>query len=308
MTYESRDIPSVYDETYHRLSRGELATGMIARSLMIILALFVIRTGNIIFTYHINKKQLTRLPIINAQNSFIGLSGSRGAREELERLAFSNRTSATILCYYNLLQPAIFLISQKGSPQFQEFGPVAVYIPAGHSKVSLLGQHYFNFSHQKQRSMVYTGRAPLSPFFREIAENVNLGKPQSVSYAMKPLSQYPSLRIPYMIYFFLPVLLILFLRTTYSPAIYICFAYYIMAFLLFNPTDFFFTGPFHWVFSMLKLELPPHSIRLIIAIFLALSAGVATFIGLMNWKKSVPDSWERTYILFFILIPLALVF
>lgn len=308
MNYETKEVPSVYHESYYRVSKGEFATGMITRFLLVILALFIVRTGNIILTYHINKRQLTQMPIIGAQNTFMGISSAKKAREEFERLDFSNPQTTTILCYYNLLQPGIFLISQKGPPQFQEFGPLAIYTPIGESKVSLLGQHFFNISHQKHSSLVYTGRAPLTPLILSLFKNVNQEKSQNISFAVKPLTQYPPLRIPYMVYFFLPLLLILILRTNYSPAIYLSFSYYMVAFLFFNPTQFFLSGPFHWIFSLLHLELPPHSIRMIIAILLTVFAGVAAFIGLINWKKSDPDSLERTYILSFLLLPLFLVF
>jgi len=128
-----------------------------------------------------------------------------------------------------------------------------------------------------------------------------------VSYATKSIDNSVYLKTPYILYFYIPFLAIALLAFQYSKASYIGFFYFVEAFFLFDLKSFFAAGPFTWVFKLVNIEITPGAVMALslisVTIFMLL-----TVIGIINWRRSEYGSREKTFIAFFLLLPLFLRF
>jgi len=131
--------------------------------------------------------------------------------------------------------------------------------------------------------------------------------PEGLSYYAKTVNNSTYLKIPYLIYFYLPLLLIMIMAFFNSPAILTSFFYYVGLFLLFDFRRDLFATPLSWLMDLLNLEIGGYTdlIGSLVVVTLFVLLGV---LGLINWKKVREPFQERLTIMFFLLLPLFLRF
>jgi hypothetical protein len=151
------------------------------------------------------------------------------------------------------------------------------------------------------------GRAWHGFLSSKIANSGKKGPPSPGSFVVKAQEQSPYLKIPYLIYFFLPLLLILVAIASTGEVMASAFFYYVEMFFLFDYKKLFAAIPLGWAFRALNIEISDFRLKLA-AVLLALFFLACTVFGLWHWKKREITNWQKRIILFFILLPWFLFF
>ena len=113
------------------------------------------------------------------------------------------------------------------------------------------------------------------------------------------------LKIPYLIYFFLPLLLLAAAIIHFGPVMLAGCIYYVEMFFLFDYQNLFVNVPFGWLFKLVNFENSEVFTRFFAAA-LAIVFLAATVLGFWHWKKREVSVWQKRILLIFLLLPLAL--
>jgi len=111
--------------------------------------------------------------------------------------------------------------------------------------------------------------------------------------------------LPYLLYFFLPLLVISVLGFQNSRAVWAAFFYYPIAFLLFDYQLLFFQAPFYAVINTLQSDFF-NSLAPVLAPVLALMFVILGIVGLSKRHEMQHCFKEALVVLFFLFLPLIL--
>ena len=227
---------------------------------------------------------------------------------------FKNSSQPTrVFGYFDFCHPAIFSVWNKDEQAFVDLGPVVAALPAGFSRVTFFPAEIFSLEHEKSVVLKNFNASPGGSLWHGIlAKKIGASgpvsqKPLPVSFVVKELEKSRYLKVPYLIYFYLPLLVIILSAIGYGRVLFTALFYYAEIFFLFDFRNFFVTVPFDWLFNLLKWESSVGQVEIagaIIAIIFVLGAAF----GLWHLKKESQSVWGKRIILFFILLPFSLFF
>jgi len=213
-----------------------------------------------------------------------------------------------VFAFFDLLHPAVFMVwNNGGGEDFVDLGPLLVAVPAGSSRVTFFPASLFLLRHDgKAVARNYGGSILGNIWTRALNEkSAGPGKAGGLlagSFVVKPVPGSPSLRIPYLAYFYLPLVLIIIAMATCGTAMAAAFFYYAEMFFLSDFQRLFITVPMAWLFSALGVELPDPWVK-VLAVALALLFLAAAVFGLWRWNDQEMPPSSKWIVWFFILLP-----
>lgn len=279
-----------------------------------LLILIVIRFLNFSFIWQMTKLELKSNPLVEPKNYFfMGLSSYEQARQRLLKYSDTRTRSLAVVSYYTFLNPAVFLISNSGPNTFVELGRLAVLVESGLTWVKLLPQDVIEIQRGDTLQIKFFGTAILSFFLdssgtaHSLDSKAQVMSGKSISYVDNLLESTRFLKIRFMVYFYLPLFLILWLAILYGKGFYLGFLYYFGLFLFFDFKKTLFVIPFFWLFEVLGIEISGW-FSLLMGIGITLIFLILTAVGVLHWKNFKKSFWSLLWLLVFILLPVCLRF
>ena len=306
MIAKKQEIPSMYDEKKFKRTRLQVNKLHLFGILLILLMIF--RFLNLFMWWVVNKSELIHKPADKHVNyAFLGFSNYKSANQKRLQLAqkqpAGTTAPTTVVSYFNLLHPGIFLIQNNERLSPVDLGKVIVTAEPGFSTFKL---YLSDIIEKKENHNIYSTR-----FKTSILSKVLFSKDQTsrreISFLLKSPEKSKYLKIPYLVYFYIPLLMIIILSYSYTGAVLTSFFYYPILFLLFDFRDLFFTVPFQWLTQSLSIKVPG-SLEDAAAVFVVFMFTLLGIIGLSKWKKRRDIFNERLMVLFFLFLPLFLRF
>jgi hypothetical protein len=196
---------------------------------------------------------------------------------------------------------------------FIDLGPIVMSVPAGFSQVSFLPGSIIFVNHENNTALKYFDAFPGGWLWQGYLTKKLIGsvqassKPLAVSFVVKELEKSRYLKIPYLIYFYLPLFTITFLAIRYGSVLLMAFFYYVEMFFLFDFRKIFLTIPFDWVFKLINWEISAGPVEVLSVVMASVYLICAVF-GLWHWRKASISGIEKKIILIFILLPFCLFF
>jgi hypothetical protein len=304
---EGQEKSSLYPGEKKRPFRGSQRP---LRPLLLLAGLAVVHCLNLFMQWTLISRELARKPSFHSpEYTFLGFSSLH--RKELAAIARlpNSAPAGRVFAYFDFLHPAVFLAwNNAGAGEFFDLGPVLVALPAGASRIAFLPGSVFLLA-QGGRSAVRSFGGSIGGDIRARALNRDGagGSDLSASFVVKAAERSPSLRVPYLVYFFLPLVLIVIAVATSGAGMAAAFFYYAGMFFLFDFEKLFVTVPLARLFDVLGVELPAPWIK-VLAVCMALSFLAAAVYGLLRWKSREMPPSGKWIVCFFILLPLALFF
>ena len=123
-----------------------------------------------------------------------------------------------------------------------------------------------------------------------------------ISYVIEPLEKMKYLRWSYLLYFYLPLILIVWLSSVYGRGFWAAFLYYLGLFLFFDFKQALATVPFFWFLSFINVELSSGAALVLSLTVLCVSIGLALS-GFVHWRKLEKESWAKPLAVLFVLLP-----
>ena len=310
MKQKHKEIPSVYDKAkFKRFSKKWFTGNVFVVVALVLILLIIARFANLTIQYHMTKLELKSSSLCKEIDfNFLGLSGYEKAEKKLLQPDFTHTKKIKLVCFYDFFHPAVFFINNKDMLCFVDLGKLVVYVNPG---LSVITFYQFDIVKRKEKGVEiiqYFGNSLLSPIFRSVSEifgyNLNIKKKskKDISYIVKSIEKSRYIKIQYLIYFYVPLFLIVLFAFSYSNAIFIAFFYYIEVFFLFNLKEAFI-GPFLWLLNFLNIQASD-IVVIIGACSLCLIFLITGILGLFNWKNIQNQSFERGFILFMLLLPI----
>ncbi len=295
--------PSIYDEK--KFKKAGLRVNLFYLFGILIILLVVFRFLNLAMWWFTTQLELTNKPP-DKQLWYTSLHLSSHEKAKKKCLELSQRHPAAnviVVSYFNLFHPGVFLVHNKAKNSTVDLGRMVIPLGPGlftfRIHLTDIIEKQWNQTLQWRR---FTSSILLTFFIKEDrAANKNL------SYILKSVENTAYLDIPYLIYFYLPLVLILIFSSIYSPAVFTSFFYYPGLFLLFDFKTVLFRVPFRWLMQLFNITdtTPVEGIGAVVVAVLFTLLGIY---GLFNWKKRRDIFKERLIVLFFILLPIFLRF
>lgn len=306
-TGESQGKSSLYPGEKRPFFRG----GKWVWPLLLLLAgLALVHFLNLFMQWTLISRELAGKPSFQSpEYTFLGFSPLH--RQEIAAIGRlpNSAPAGRVFAFFDLLHPAVFMVwNNAGVEEFFDLGPVMVALPAGASRIAFLPGSVFLLS-QGDRSVARNFAGSICGGIRAGALNKDGagGRNLPGSFVVKAAERSPSLRIPYLVYFYLPLVLIIIAVATSGAGMATAFFYYAGMFFLFDFEKLFVTVPLAWLFKALGVELPAPWITVLAAVLALLFLAAAVY-GLLRWNdKEIPPS-GKWIAWFFILLPLALFF
>lgn len=291
-------------------------------SLLILLMLVAARFINLTIWWNMTKLELQSNSALPMKNyNFLGFSGYKSAKEQLINLANRQIREVSIVSYYDFFHSAVFLLHSRSTNPLVNLGIMNVLPGKGFIDCFFLPSEIMKMRTNKDGIItdqaVYYGASPFPVLYGNLAghisgEGTRIGegtgkKPQPISFILSSNEKANYFKIPYYIYFYLPLLLILILISFYGKPFCLAFCYYLGLFLLFDYKKVFFTLPFSWLIDILGKNFSSSETALIPGGFVILFS-IVSLIGLfsfINKKRRLQlTTWGKGLIFFFILLPL----
>jgi len=272
--------------------------------------LIMVRFGNLYLNYFITQTEITRTTATkNINYHFIGFSNPTQAQEELLKRSPGKKNvgSYDVVCYFDLVYPSIFTFQSSSiyaAPSI-DLGEIAVIPQTGVTTLKFSLDEFIEKDVDGKKSRMFRGNSPASRIFPpKISEEEQI----HASFLLKEKASLKYHYIPYMIYFYVPLIVILILTATNSLFMLSSFLYYGGMLFLFDFQWAFVFGPFEWLYSILKLDIDVSIWNwvpwVMIFIFFLLS-----IIGVLSgWKRQSNRFKEIVNVITFILLPLCLRF
>jgi hypothetical protein len=282
--------------------------------LLLVAFLLVMHFLNLILQWTVIRLELARGPVfMSPEYTFLGFSLFN--QKEIAAVRYFKNSSQTtrVFSFFDFFHPAIFAIWNKHEIAFIDLGPIVMAVPAGFSRISFFPGSVLFMSHENKATLRYFGVSPGgSLWHRVLAKKLIDSKTASketlaVSFVVKEPEKSRYLKIPYLIYFYLPFLMIVFLTIRYGSVLLMALFYYVEMFFLFDYRKMFVTIPFDWFFKLINWEINAGLVEVTAVVMVVIFVLCATF-GLWQWKKNSTPSWAKRIILFFILLPFFLFF
>ena len=276
--------------------------------MVILLMLAVIRTGNLGLLWHLHSQEIRNRPGIELENYvFVGFSSRKSAEERLSRYSDTGGRPFAVASYFDFIHPAVYLISNTGGAVFADLGRLSIFVRPGETRVAFHPEDVVERTWKETTQAFYFGEAPLSPLFKSFAR-VMIARSKAgpeISYVIEPLEKMKHLRWSYLIYFYIPLIIIIWLSTVYGRGFWVAFLYYLGLFLFFDFKQALATVPFIWFLSFINVELSSGAALVISLMVLCVSIGLA-FSGFVHWGKLEKGSWAKPLAVLFILLPVFL--
>jgi hypothetical protein len=215
-----------------------------------------------------------------------------------------------------MIHPGVFIVNNRGSRRFLNLGIMNVYVEPGITALLLHPSEIIETRMESAPALAfYFGISLFPQLFKTLAKQISPDESEKkISFILNPIENSKHLKIPYMIYFFLPLLIIMMLGAGHRK-FFISFFYYVGLFLLFDFKKVFFIAPFSWLTGLVGIDVSHTAAAIISAIILTLFI-VAGFWGVFSkHRKESMDNrgcyltvWGKGTVIFFLLLPLALRF
>jgi hypothetical protein len=300
---------SLYERRKPRRTRS-----IIVSILLLAVFLLAVHFLNLFLQWTIIRLELAHGPVFKSPAySFLGFSLFNQKEIAAIRYFENSSQSTRIFSYFDFWHPAIFAVWNKSEMTFVDLGPIVMNVPAGFSRVSFFPGSVFLTQHSVGMELKYFGTSPGGLlWYRFLAKKFNAFRPASkkplaVSFVIKESEKSRYLKIPYLIYFYFPLLLIILSAICFGPVPLMAMFYYVEIYFLFDYRKIFVTIPFDWLFKLFNWEISAGQVEITAAIMVAIFLFCAVF-GLWHWKKSSLPSRGKIIILFFILLPFFLFF
>lgn len=245
--------------------------------------------------------------------SFLGFRLFNQDKIDAARQLPNASPSGRIFVFFDSLHPAVFMVWNNGSAgDFFDLGPVLAAVPLGASLVTFYPSSVFVLRHGEETAVKNFGGSILGRAWAGFLG----GKPHGGeklpgqmpgSFVAKQLDASSLLKIPYLVYFYLPLAAIILLIATSGAAMAAAFFYYAGMFFLFDYQNLFVSVPFAWAFKALHLELPDPWVGALAAAIAVFFLGCSVY-GLWRWKNREMPPASKWIVLFFVLLPLFLFF
>ena len=300
---------SLYERRKPRRSRATIFF-----FLLLVAFLVALHFLNLFLQWTVIRLELAQGPtFMSPEYTFLGFSLFN--QKEIAAVGYFKNSikPARVFGFFDFFHPAVFAVWNKNDMAFIDLGPVVLAVPDGFSLIAFFSVSAFLLEHENKAVLKYFGASPGGSLWHGFLEN-NLSKsksasqkPLAVSFVVKELEKSRYLKIPYLIYFYLPLLLIILSAIRFGPVLFMAFLYYVEVFFLFDFRKILVTVPFDWLFRLFNWELSAGLVELVGAVMLIIFVLCAAF-GLWQWKKSSMPGWGKRIILFFILLPFFLFF
>lgn len=195
---------------------------------------------------------------------------------------------------------------------FVDLGPIVMNVPVGFSRISFLPGSVFLLQQGTKTAVKYYGDAIVGPAWHGFLIKKFLGF-NSVeaqipgSFVVKSLETSRYLKIPYLLYFYLPLFLICMSVLRFGLGMFAAFLYYVEMFFLFDYQNLFVKVGFDWAWQLLNFKISETASQFIAAA-LAIVFLACTIFGFWHWEKRESSHRQKRILLFFMLLPLALFF
>jgi len=309
MKTEAPEAGSLYQEKKSRRTRLP-GTSL----LLLLIFLFFIHFLNLFLQWTVIRQELAHEPAFQTpEYTFIGLSLFNQEKIAALQLLRNAAPAGRFFGFFDLFHPAVFLVwNNSREESFFDLGLVVMAVPPGSSRVSFFPGSVFSLQNGNEVTVKYFGDAIISRSWHDFLDKrvrKRQGNKMQMpgSFVVKSLEASRYLKIPYLLYFFLPLLLIGAATIHFGPAMLTAFLYYIGMFFLFDYQNLFVTVPFGWIFKLLNFEISESLVRFFAAA-LAIVFVACTVLGLWHWQKWESSVWQKRIVLFFALLPLVLFF
>ncbi len=241
--------------------------------------------------------------------TYLHLGSLAGADDALSRYSRTKTNVTRAAAWFDLLCPAHFLVHNKTSGLTPvDLGPVIVLAPPGKTQYSLNFWDGISAKPFTQAANTSGSRAAESALYRPSILGSLIfpaKKKQRISFTVKPPGSSLQSMLPWLLYFFLPLVVILGYGYQRSRAVWIAFFYYPFAFLLFDYQLLFFHAPLYPLLKTLKSDFVL-SLAPVIAPVIALLLTIPGIVGIMK-RREMKDNFAETLVVFFFLcLPLIL--
>jgi hypothetical protein len=300
---------SLYDRRKPRRTRPTILF-----TLVLVAILLALHFLNLFLQWTVIRQELAHGPVfMSPEYTFLGLS--LFSRKEIAAVGyFKNSSQPTrVFGFFDLFHPAIFAVWNKNDLAFIDFGPAVIAVPSGFSRIAFYPAAAFLLEHENRATLKYFGAAPGgSLWFGFLSKKLGASSPAlqktlPVSFVVKELEKSRYLKIPYLIYFYLPLLMIVLAAIRFGPAMLLAMAYYAELFFLFDYRTMFVAIPFDPLFKVLNWEIGEGQLELAAGLLTAIFLLCAAY-GLWRWKKNNTSGLEKGIVLFFVLLPFFLFF
>lgn len=306
MDEASSTTSRLYDPAKHR--NGDRPGVRWWKILAILMMLLLVRVGHMGLLWYLQSQEIRNRPRVKLENYvFHGLASENSAKDRLLRYSDMGARPIAIVSYFDLIHPAVYLISNKGGGTFVDLGRLSIYVRSGETQVLFHPEDIVERRWLGTTQAFYFGEAPLSPIFKSFARIiVARTKPgPEISYLIEPMGKMKYLRWSHMIYFYLPLILIVWLSSVYGRGFWISYLYYLGLFLFFDFKQVLVTVPFFWFLDFTNIPLSSGAVLVFSLIILMLFVGLALS-GFSQWRSLEKKGWGRPLVLFFILLALFL--
>jgi hypothetical protein len=281
---------------------------------LLLAALLVAHFLNLLMHWTVTRQELAEKPAYRTpEYTFLGFSLLNQEKIAAVQRLPNAAPSGRVFAFYDWLHPAVFLVwnNNKGE-EFFDLGPLLVAVPAGASRVSLLPAGIFLLRQREMTVVKNYGGSILGSIWagywhKKIGAAGKGGGSMPGSFVVKQEEGAIRLKFPYLVYFYLPLLLILVLAATSGMGLAASFFYYAEMFFLFDFQKLFVTIPLAWLFNALGVELHDPWVK-VLAVSMALLFLAASLYGLWRWKNAEIPGSQKWVVLFFILLPFSLFF
>lgn len=281
---------------------------------LLLIFLLLIHFLNLFLQWTVIRKELALAPAFQVpEYTFIGFSPLNQKKIAAVQLLRNSAPAGRIFSIFDMWHPAIFMVwNNNRNENFVDLGPVVMAVPPGSSRVSFFPGSVFLLQQGKKIAVKYFGDAIVGRAWHDfLLKKVQNRKGNEAqihgSFVVKALETSRYLKIPYLIYFFLPLLLIGVAIIRFGPVLFAAFIYYVEMFFLFDYQNLFVTVPFGWIFKFANFEISEASTKFFAAA-LAIVFVACTLLGFWHWRKRKISAWPKRIVLFFVLLPLVLFF
>lgn len=317
---EQKQGQTLYEPSKHKEKKPVLKALLTAGAVILMLAAFHIINHTIqwnISKLEISTNELTKERL--GYYTFLGLSNYETARTKLETAIGLQIKPFTVVSYFDLFHPAVFLIHSRSANAVVFTGLMMTYPGKGFIDIYFHSAEIVE-TRKKDRGTqaFYYGNALFPNLYHKLAASLadsGIGEAprrSGLSFILTQIEDSQYLKITYYAYFYLPLLIILILTAYYGKVFNMAFFYYAGLFLLFDFKRVLFTVPFSWLIDILHLELSSSTETIAAAVITSIFVIVA-FTGMFSKKKKTGKEqaltvWGKGLIFFFILLPLGLRF
>jgi hypothetical protein len=279
--------------------------------LVFILVLLVIRILNLGLWWLTNRLEIQNNAVLsNTQYTFIGFSSEAGAKKELEKIRDFGKGDSVAVSYFDVFTPiGIMVHNRQQGTEMIDMGRLLLYTCPGSSSTKFffhgaITQDCGGKVSEKYYEP-YLAQRPIRLAANKLRAS-SAGGP-ALSFIQKPVAKSEYLRVPYLIYFYFPLVLIILLSLHFGGGMLTGFFYFVELFFLFDYRQVLAEVPFAWVKSITGGEFGM-SAATIVAVVVAALALILFASGLYRWKTLREHPAARLWVLFFLLLPLVLRF